>query len=48
MKTPRHNIFRRMPWQEYLRCVGCGYVARGPRDHIAHANGRHVDGEEQL
>jgi len=41
-----HLYFRRLPWQRFLRCTRCGYVARRPGSHVAHANGRTVAGDE--
>lgn len=40
-----HLYFRRQPYQRFLRCLtpGCGYVARTPGSHVAHANGRTRD-----
>lgn len=42
-----HLYFRRdVRFQKFLRCTRCGYVARRPGSHVAHANGRTVAGEE--
>ena len=35
-----HLYFIRRPFQRFLRCTTCGYVARGPGSHVAHAAGR--------
>ena len=41
-----HLYFRRdVRFQKHLRCVSCGYVARTPGSHVAHANGRTRDEE---
>ena len=35
-----HVYFRRLPYQRFRRCTTCGFIAREPGSHIAHAAGR--------
>ena len=50
MSTRPHVVFRKYPWQRFLRCTtpGCGFIARDKNAHIAHANGIRKDHEEEL